>query len=273
MKQKVNKSVQNERLKEFKLPKRSQPIFKFFSKILFRPIFKVRLESMIEDLPDKAIIVSIHAAKNGPMAISMTYPKFSAMWGHHHMLGTYKERFLYLRNVLYIQKMHKNKFISTLKALYEAAFSIYIYKGMKVIGTYTDMRLLSTVRSSISVLDDGASVIIFPEDSSEGYFDEVRSAFPGFVILSMLYYKKCGEDVPVIPAYISTSKRRFIIGEPRYVHEMEIEGMNKEEIADKIKDDINDIYLKYISTDTEATPRVKNAPVLNRDYYRDKVSG
>ena len=130
----MSKKKNKNELREFKLPDRKQPVYKFFSKVLFAPLYRSKLESQIENLPDKAIIVSIHAAKKGPMAISMTYPKFSAMWGHHGMLGNYRERFSYLRNVLYIQKMHKNKFIATVKALYEAVFSIFIYKGMKIIG-------------------------------------------------------------------------------------------------------------------------------------------
>ena len=263
----MKKQRENEELVEFKLPDRRQPIFRFFSKSMFRPIFGAKTESMIAELPDKAIVVSIHAAKYGPMAISMSYPTFAAMWGHHAMLGSYRERFSYLRNVLYIQKMHKNKFIATLKALYEAVFSIYIYKGMKVIGTYTDMRLLSTVRSSMGVLDENASVIIFPEDSSEGYFDELRSAFSGFVMLSSLYYRKNGQDVPVIPAYISTKKKRLVIGAPRYVREMERAGMNKEEIAEAIKDDINALYRDYILTDRTPEPTVADAPTRDKAYY------
>lgn len=263
----MSKKKNKNELREFKLPDRKQPVYKFFSKILFAPLYRSRLESQIENLPDKAIIVSIHAAKKGPIAISMTYPKFSAMWGHHGMLGNYRERFSYLRNVLYIQKMHKNKFIATVKALYEAVFSIFIYKGMKIIGTYTDMRLLSTVRNSMGVLDEGASVIIYPEDSSEGYFDEVRSAFPGFVMLAETYYKKKGEDVPVIPAYISTQKKRFIVGEPKYVHELQKSGLSRQEVADVFKDEINKLYRKFIVTDTEASVTVKDAPVRNKEYY------
>lgn len=124
----MSKKEKAESFPEFKLPKRKQPVFGIFKKI-FGGIFRAKTESVIENLPDKAIIVSIHSAKNGPMAISMSYPKFHAMWGHHDMLGTYKERFKYLRNVLYIQKLHKNKLVATLKALYEAVFSIFIYKG------------------------------------------------------------------------------------------------------------------------------------------------
>lgn len=259
--------IKSEKFKEYKVPKRKQPIFKFFSKALFEPLFKLKLESEIEKLPDKAIIVSVHAAKNGPLAFSVSYPKFAVTWGHHAMLGSYKERFNYLRNVLYIQKMHKNKFIATLKALYEAVFSIYVYKGIKVIGTYTDMRLLTTVRNSVDVLNSNASVVIYPEDSSEGYFDELRSVFPGFSILSEIYYKKHGEDVPIIPAYISTSKKRLIIGKPRYLREMQLSGMDKTAISDTIRDDINDLYRSYILTDTPVSTTVPNSPVRTKDYY------
>jgi hypothetical protein len=260
----------NKDFDEYKLPKRRQPVFQFFSKLLFRPIYGVRCESAIESLPDKAIIVSVHAAKNGPLAIAVSYPKFAVTWGHHAMLGTYKERFSYLRNVLYIQKMHKNKFVATLKALYEAVFSIFIYRGIKVIGTYTDMRLLTTVRNSMTVLDSGASVIIYPEDSSEGYFDELRSAYPGFAMLASIYYKKHGEDVPVIPAYVSLKKRRFIIGKPRYVHEMELSGMKQDDIAAVLKDDINSLYRDYIVADKKINTELPDAPVRTQAYYNEE---
>lgn len=263
----MSKKKNNNELKEFKLPNRKQPVFNFFTKILFGPLYRSKIESQIENLPDKAIIVSIHAAKKGPIAIATSYPKFSAMWGHHGMLGNYRERFSYLRNVLYIQKMHKNKFVATIKALYEAVFSIFIYKGMKIIGTYTDMRLLSTVRNSMGVLDEGASVIIYPEDSSEGYFDEIRSAFPGFVMLAETYYNKKGEDVPVIPAYIATKKKRLVIGEPKYVHELQKSGLSRQEVADVFKEEINELYRKFIVTDTEANVTVKDAPVRSKEYY------
>ncbi len=262
-----NKNNKKEALKEFKLPSRRQPIFSFFSRLIFKPIYGVDCESKIKELPDKAIIASIHAAKSGPMAIAVSYPRFAAMWGHHAMLGSYKERFSYLRNVLYIQKMHKNKFIATLKALYEAVFSIFVYRGMKIIGTYTDMRLLSTVRNSMEVLDSGASVVIFPEDSAEGYFDEIRSAFSGFVMLSMLYYKKSGEDVPIIPAYVSTKSKRLILGEPMYAREMELEGMSKDQIADAVKNEINALYRDYIVTGAKVDTSVADAPVRGREYY------
>lgn len=265
----MEKKFKEKKQKEWRVPKRRQPIFGIFGKI-FRPLFKAKVESVIETLPDKAIIVSIHAAKNGPMAISLNYPKFHCMWGHHDMLGGYITRYKYLRNVLYIQKMHKGKLSSTIKPIYEAAFSKWIYRGMKVIGTYTDMRFITTIRKSMAVLDEGASVVVFPEDSAEGYFDEVRAGFPGFVMLAAAYFSECGEDVPVIPAYISTEKKRFILGAPKYVHELELSGKSKQDIANELCEDINALYRDYIATDKPLPTIVKDAPARPRGYYGEK---
>lgn len=250
-------------------PVRKKPVFNIF-RAIFKHVYRAKTESEIRELPDKAIIVSIHSAKRGPMAIALNYPKFHGMWGHHSMLEGYRERYKYLRNVLYIQKMHKNKFVSTVKPIYEAVVSKYVYRGMRVIGTYTDMRIIHTIRNSMMFLDENASVILFPEDSSEGYFDEVRHAFPGFVMLASAYYQQRGEDVPVIPAYISNGKKRFILGKPRYVHELELAGMTKQQIADLLRDDINTLYRKYIATDAPTEPVVEDAPVRTRVYYGEE---
>lgn len=263
----MSKKTQDTKWPKFKLPKRRQPIYSFFKKIFFRPLYGCKFESMIENLPDKAILPSIHAAKKGPVGISVTYPKFHALWGHHAMLGSYTERFKYLRNVLYIQKLHKNKFIATVKATYEAIFSIFIYKGMKILGTYTDMRFLQTIKNSMEVLNDNASVFIFPEDSSEGYFNEISDAFPGFVMLALTYYDKFGEDVPLIPAYVSIKKKRLIVGKPRYAHELVLEGKSKQEIADILKEDINALYRDYILTDKPLEVCVKDAEPRTKSYY------
>ena len=46
--------------------------------------------------------------------------------------------------------------------------------------------------------------------------------------------------------------------------------LTNEEIADKIKDEINSLYRKYILTDTEAKAIVKDAPVRNKKHYGEE---
>ena len=230
--------------KEYKVPGRRQPIFKIFKLILY-PFFHAKVESLIDDIPDKAIVVANHSAKKGPMAFEISYPKFNVKWGAHEMLGNYKSRFLYLRNVLYIQKLKKGKFSATLKALFEAIFSKMVYTGMKFIGTYTDVRFKKSITESMKVLDSGATVLIFPEDSANGYFDELTAAFPGFVLLAERYFKRTGEDVPVIPAYYHKHSKKIIVGKPLYVQQLMSEGLDKNAVAERFKDEINSLYRTY----------------------------
>jgi len=230
--------------KEFKVPSRKQPIFKIFGKI-FKLAYKADVESLIDEIPDKAIIVTNHSAKSGPMTLELYYPKFNVKWAAHEMLGNYKSRFLYLRNILYIQKMHKNKFVATIKATYEAVFSKCVYRGMKMLPTYPDIRIRHTIENSIKVLESNASVMIFPENSSLGYFDELQSVFPGFVMLAERYYKKTGEDVPVIPGYVSIKHQKIIVGKPLYVQELMQEGLDRQGVADRFMEEINALYRTY----------------------------
>ena len=231
--------------KEWKVPKRKQRVWRV-GQLLFRPFYKVkRVEFIGEKFPNKCIIVSNHHNKRGPMVYELSLPVFHASWGAYQMLGNYKSRFKYLRNVLYIQKNGFNKFKATIKASFEAFFSIFVYRGMKILPSYPDARLRKTLQYSMQVLDSGAAVSVYPEDSSKGYFDEMTHFFPGFVMLGEQYYKKTGEDLPVFPVYYGEKKKKIVVGNPLYIQDMVKEGLKRDEIADRFKDEVNKLYLEH----------------------------
>ena len=72
----------------------------------------------------------------------------------------------------------------------------------------------------------------------KGYFDEITAALPGFIMLAERYYKKTGEDVPVVPAYYYRKGSKVIIGKSLYVQDMVKEGLSTEQIAERFKDEI-----------------------------------
>ena len=226
---------------DYKTPKRRQPIFRIFRAII-KPFFSAKVINNAGDLPDKCIILSNHSAKRGPMVMETSFPVFCGKWGAYPMLGTYKERFRYLRDVLCIQKLKRSKFSATISSLILAFFSKWIYKGMKIIPSFSDARLRKTIQYSIETLESGAGVMIFPEDSSDGYFDVLTSLFPGFVMLSQAYYKKHGDDLPVYIAYYHRKSSEIRIEKPVYVQKLLSQGMTKEQIAEHCKDRINAIY-------------------------------
>ena len=135
-----------------------------------------------------------------------------------------------------------------------------IYKGMRMMPTYPDARFTNTLRQSCKVLDANLAVMIFPENSNDGYHEVLTEFFPGFVMLAEKYYRTKGEDVPVIPAYYHVKKRIQIIGKPMYVQDYVKQGMNREEIAKVFCDAVNQLFYDYVQdyvTPTKAERKAK----------------
>ena len=224
------------------IPRKKQPVWRVVRRIL-KPFCKVKkVEFLGEQFPEKCIIVANHNNKKGPLIYELNLPIFHVTWGAYQMLGSYKDRYLYLRNVLYIQKNGVGKIRATIKASFEALFSIFFYKGIKVLPSFPDARLRRTLQYSIDVLDSNSSLLIFPEDSGKGYFDEMVKFFPGFVMLAEQYYKRSGEDLPVFPLYWGRKKNKIVVGKPLYVNQLAKEGFDRYQIAEKFKEEINTLY-------------------------------
>lgn len=232
---------------KFKLPKRKKPLWSAF-KTLVKPFYKVdEIINLAGDIPDKFIAVSNHSAKSGPVALDMYFPKPTAKWGAHEMLEGYGERFKYLRDVFYIKKQGMGKFGATLKSAFEAFFSPFPYGGMNFIPSYPDARLKRTLDYSMQLLDANIGVLVFPEDSNEGYKEEPTSFFGGFVMLAEIYFKKTGEDVPIIPTYYHKKKKKIIIGEPQYVQKIKSAGIKtRDQIAEYFRNLVNGLFQKYV---------------------------
>lgn len=228
-------------------PKPKYRLYRFLC-IFFRKIFKKpEVINLAGELPDKAIILANHSAKSGPPNLDLYYPKKAVKWGAYQMFGNFKSRRDYLRDILYIQKCGmKPGFKTSFKANVLGVLNPIVYKGMWMTPTYPDARFSKTLRFSASVLDANTSVMIFPENSNEGYKEVLTELFPGFVMLAEKYYRATGEDVPVYPVYFSVKKHIMVIGKPMYVQDYVKQGMDRYEIAQIYRDAINQLYFDYI---------------------------
>lgn len=219
---------------EYSPPRRRQPFFACFCGIV--KLFTRKVRVVVAEggaLKEGCIYVGNHANKMGPMIYSMYFPVWHVKWGAHEMLGAYRQRFLYLRDVLYVQKNGMGRARATFKALFEAFFSGFVYKGIKVLPTYRSGVLIHTVKKSLTLLKEGSSVMIYPEDSSHGYFDEPAAFFPGFVLLAHMFKKTYGYDVPIRPLYYHKKKRLIVAGAPAVLSDFE--GASREEVAETFR--------------------------------------
>ncbi len=238
----------NKEEQKFKVPSRKKPVFKVVSWFLKLKLKKPKIINLAGEISDKAIVVVNHSAKSGPPALDMYYPKYCAKWGAHEMFEDYKSRIRYLRDILYIKKLGKSKFYASLISPILAIFNPFVYKGMRMLPTYPDGRLVKTIKNSIAYLDSNASVMVFPEDSNNGYKEVLTGFFPGFVILAEKYFKEKGEDIPIYPVYYHLKRKVMVIDKPVYVQELKKQGMDRNQIAQYFCDKVNGLFFDYVKT-------------------------
>ena len=226
--------------------KKRQPVWRCVSGILKLFFRKPKIISLSGELPQKAIYVANHSAMFGPLIYSLYLPAATAAWGAYPMLGNYRARYHYLRDIYFIQKRHKSKFSATILAFFEAFFSPFFYKGIRVLPAYNDTRFITTVRKSMQMLNNDIGVIIYPEDSNDGYHEILTDFYAGFVELARYYLHKTGQDVPIYPVYYHPKKKVMVIGEPQYLTDYLNRGLNRKEIASQFCNLVNDLFLQHI---------------------------
>ena len=200
-------------------------------------------------LEKKAIYLMNHCGARGPLIFELRFPVRSSPWGAHEMCGKYKERWNYLYKVFYTQKLHWKKFRAFFVATVFAVISKWLYNCVGLIGTYHDARLISTLKNSISVLNSNLSIVIYPEDSTEGYHDRLKSINNGFIQLSKTYFKREGQDLPVYSVYYDKKKNTFFVDEPLYINKMLEEGMTEDEVSNAFLQKENSIYDNFVAND------------------------
>ena len=198
------------------------------------------------ELPTNAIYVANHSAMAGPVVYNLYFPVPHAPWGAYPMLGGYKSRFRYLRDVYFIQKRGMNKAFASFLATFEACFSIWIYKGMHVIPSFPDGRLLKTLRISLDHIENNRAVMVFPEHSETGYHETLTGFSAGFVVLAERYKKLHGQDIPIYPIYYHKELNKMVVGKPHTLDEFKDKNMTRNDIANEFCKFTNQLFADYI---------------------------
>ena len=80
---------------------------------------------------------------------------------------------------------------------------------------------------------NGESVVIFPEDSKNGYLPELEGFFAGFVMLAEVAFRK-GLDVPIYVTYFKKKELIYVIDAPVKYSTLRAEGLSRDEIAARL---------------------------------------
>lgn len=210
--------------------------------MVFLRIFKRKPKFIVlgDKLEDQAIYLCNHVGASGPLTLELYFPKLFRFWGTYEMNEGMGKRFKYLSTTYFHQKKHLPKFLAFVVAIFATPFMTIFYKGIRLISTYPDARLINTFKQSYEVLDQNQSIIIFPEDSSKGYFEHLTKYFAGFVKLADKCYAR-GQDLLIYNMYYQKKNKLIVIDQPIRYSEVKAWNLTKEEIAEKFRCRANEL--------------------------------
>ena len=78
---------------------------------------------------------------------------------------------------------------------------------------YHDMRVVKTFRLSIQALQQGYSVVVFPEQPA-GYHEREEQLNSGFLLIARMAYQKMGRALRFYPVHIDPETRRIDVRKP-----------------------------------------------------------
>ncbi len=184
-------------------------IIRFFVR-LFSP--RMTVEGL-ENLPDEpALIIANHTQMYGPISSELYFPGKRAIWCAHQMMEA-KEVPAYAFTDFWSQKPKWTHPFYRLLAYLITPISVCVFNNAHTIPVYRDNRLLTTFRTSVEALKDGAHVIIFPEqDAPHNHI--VYDFQTGFVDVARSYCKQTGRPLQFVPMYIAPYLGKMVLGKP-----------------------------------------------------------
>lgn len=209
-----------------------------------------------EEFCGGSIVLSNHEGTDAPMSLEIYCDKPTRMWGAHEMNSGLIKMYKYQTKVYYHEKKHWNLGLARLFCLIASPLTNLFYKGLNLISTYRDSRLRKTITESISAIEEGQNIVIYPEDSTNGYLPELEGFHAGFVLLAEACKRK-GIDVPIYVAYYRKSDNTYIVDKPIKYSELTQNNESKEVVADRLRLRCNELGKMFMEESEDVAEEVQ----------------
>ncbi len=200
---------------------------------------KIEIEGM-ENLPDNnAVIVGNHTQINGPIACELFMPDNCYTWCAGEMMKL-KEVPKYAFDDFWSQKPKWTHPFFKLMSYIIAPFSVSVFNNARTVPVYKDIRIMSTFKSSVKMLNEGKNIIIFPEHDQK-HNNIIYDFHRNFIDIAALYYKKTGIELNFVPMYIAPNLKKIYIGKPIKYCTTNLKENEMNRIAEYLMNEITEI--------------------------------
>ena len=164
-------------------------------------------------LPDEpCVIVGNHCQMYGPIAAELYMPRPHSTWCVGEMTNR-KEVPAYAFRDFWSAKPKSVRWLFRIASYLIAPLSVCVFNNANCIGVYRDTRALSTFRETLKRLDEGARVIIFPEEDVP-YNGIVWQFQSGFVDVARMYHMRAKQPLQFVPLYVAPELKSLVLGKP-----------------------------------------------------------
>ena len=166
-----------------------------------------------EHLPNEpCIVVGNHAKTNGPISVELYFPVERYTWCNGEMMHL-KEVPDYAYRDFWSRKPARVRWLYRIASYLIAPLSVCVFNNANCIGVYRDLRIMGTFKETVRKLQDGASIVIFPEHDVP--HNNIVCAFQDrFIDVARMYYKKTGRELCFVPLYVAPALRSLHLGVP-----------------------------------------------------------
>ena len=217
-----------------------------------------------ENLPEgAAVLVGNHAQMHGPIACELFFPENRYTWCIGEMMHL-KEVPAYAFQDFWSMKPRSVRWLYRIASYLIAPLSVVVFNNANTIPVYRDMRLVSTIRTTVKRLQEGAKIVIFPE-KSEPYNNILNGFQEHFIDVAQFYHRRTGEELAFVPMYIAPALKKLYLGKPlRFRADQPIEE-ERERLCRALQEEITRI--------ARSLPRHTVIPYVNmpkKDYPTNK---
>lgn len=209
--------------------------FKFLKLLVRLAIHKPHFIYLGDKITRPSLILSNHVGSRAPLTLEVYAPFKTRLIGAYQMTGSLKDVYHYLAHIYWHQKAKMNLSLAKFCAFFACPLVYGTYKGLKVIPSYGDFNFIKSVKSCYRVVNEfKENLVIFPEDSNQGYFDKLTHFYSGFAVIAD-YCLKQGLDLDIYLAYYSKHTRNYYFDQPIKYSELKKKYPEKEAMAEALR--------------------------------------
>ncbi len=212
-------------------PKKNKLWYKIVKKIMMIFKKKVKFVYLGEKFEKGTLILCNHEGTSAPLAFELYCDSMVRFWGAEEMNSGLIRMYKYQTRVYYHEKKHWNLHLARLFCLIASPLTNMFYKGLNLISVCKNAKFIKTLKDTYTCINEyKENIVIFPEDSKNGYLEVLEGFHHGFLVLAEMCYRR-QLDLPIVVSYYRKNEHICVVDKPILYSEFVKKNMSRDEIA------------------------------------------